>query len=380
MRANILELTGSFHQGGSERQALQISRLLREDDSYNVFFAALNNEGVLKAEAESYGFNEVPEFRLTSFYDANMIRQMNRFKKFVKEKNISLIHTHDFYTNVFGIFGGMYGGVPVRIASKRETGGIRSAKQDFVERIVYRFSDLVTVNALSVKDYLVKAGVPENKLELTYNGLDLKRLEPQPGKTRKQICIDLGLPTDENLRFIPVVANMRHTTKNQQMFLRVAARMKGLVKDVRFILAGEGELVPGLKKMSEELGVADICHFIGRCTHVPDLLTISEICALTSNYEGFSNSILEYMAASKPVVTTNVSGASEAVIDGETGFIVDLDDDKAMAERLTLLLNDPGKCREMGIRGRKVIEQKFSTEAQLKRLKELYDSLLSKKA
>lgn len=374
-----MELTGSFHQGGSERQALQISRLLKEDDTYNVILATLNNEGVLKGEAESYGFSEIPEFKLTSFYDANMVRQMNRFKKFVKERNISLIHTHDFYTNVFGIFGGIYAGVPLRIASKRETGGLRSRKQDLVERTVYRFSDVVTVNALTVKDFLVAGGVSEKKIQLTYNGLDLKRLEPRKGLTRQEICNDLGLPADEGLKFIPVVANMRHTTKNQQMFLRVAARMRDTFKNVRFVLAGEGELVDGLKKVAEELGVADICYFLGRCTQVPDLLSISEICALSSNYEGFSNSILEYMAASKPVVATNVSGAAEAIIEGETGFIIELDDDKTMAERLTQLLNDPEKGRMMGLRGREVVEQKFSTEAQVIKLKEIYDGLLSKK-
>lgn len=379
MKANILELTGSFNQGGSERQALQIARLLKEDGSYNIIFAALNNEGVLKKEAESYGFTDIPGFPLTSFYNTNMIRQMNRFKAFVKENKISLVHTHDFYTNVFGILGGVYAGVPVRIASKRETGGIRSIKQDFVERWIYRFSDLITVNALTVKDYLVEAGVPGEKIELTYNGLDLKRLEPTTGKTREEICKDVGLPTDAGLRFIPVVANMRHTTKNQQMFLRVAARLKDTVKDARFVLAGEGELVPGLKKLAEEMGVADVCHFIGRCTSVPDLLSISEICAISSNYEGFSNSILEYMAASKPVVVTNVSGASEAVKEGETGYIVDLDDDKTMAERLLYLLNNPEKGREMGQQGRKVVEARFSTEAQVVKLKELYDGLLTKK-
>ncbi len=85
------------------------------------------------------------------------------------------------------------------------------------------------------------------------------------------------------------------------------------------------------------------------------------------------------MAAGKPVVATNVGGASEAIIENKTGFLVASDDDKTMAERLIELLNDKEKAAKMGACGRQSIEEKFSTAAQLKNNLALYEKLLSEK-
>ena len=101
------------------------------------------------------------------------------------------------------------------------------------------------------------------------------------------------------------------------------------------------------------------------------------MCVLSSTNEGFANSILEYMAAARPVVVTDVGGAREAVSEGETGFIVAPGDDEAMAAHIISLLRDPARAREMGQRGRRVVEEKFSCAAQLSRTEELYDRLLA---
>jgi glycosyltransferase involved in cell wall biosynthesis len=111
---------------------------------------------------------------------------------------------------------------------------------------------------------------------------------------------------------------------------------------------------------------------------VAELLSVSEVCVLSSKAEGFSNSILEYMAAARPVVVTDVGGAREVVIEGETGHLVPSGDDAAMAARLIGLMCEPEKARAMGAAGRRVVEEKFSCEAQLAQTEELYDGLLAK--
>ncbi len=148
--------------------------------------------------------------------------------------------------------------------------------------------------------------------------------------------------------------------------------------DVHFVIAGEGELEAGLRQQARDLGIADKVHFIGRCTDVPALLSASYACVLTSMAEGFSNSILEYMAAGKPVVATNVGGAAEAVIDGETGWLVEADDDAAMAERLLELLADSDKATRFGEKGRQIIAERFSAETQLNRTVDLYEQGLER--
>jgi glycosyltransferase involved in cell wall biosynthesis len=129
--------------------------------------------------------------------------------------------------------------------------------------------------------------------------------------------------------------------------------------------------------LAKELGISADVYFTGRCERVADLLAVSDVCVLSSKAEGFSNSILEYMAASRPVVATDVGGAREAIIDGRTGFIVSPGDGTAMAVRLIELLQDPAKAREMGEQGRRIALENFSIDAQVSATEEIYDRLLA---
>lgn len=372
MRKNILHLNGSFHQGGSERQAVQLVRLLKEDNTHNIFLAALNNEGILGEEAKKIGFTKIPEFPLTSFYDLNFLRQLRKCTKFLRENKIEVIHTHDFYTNIFGMLAARLARVPLKIASKREIGGMRSASQKKIEKQAFRQADAIVVNAEAVKKYLIENEINADKIKIIYNGLDFERLTPKI-ENRLINCLNFGLPKDENIKFITLVANLRHTVKNQPMFLRVAQTVLQKFPEAHFILAGEGELKDNLQNLAKELGIENKTHFIGRCTKIPELLSISYVGILTSVAEGFSNSILEYMSAKLPVVATNVGGASEAVIKGITGFLVESDDDEAMADHLIKLLQNPEKARKMGEAGRAIVEEKFSCAAQLEKTLELYE-------
>ena len=140
MKKNVLQIIGSFHQGGSERQAVQLTRLLREDDSFNIFLATLDSEGVLRDEVERIGFTNIPEFRLTSFYDLNFLKQVRNCVRFIRENRIGIVHTHDFYTNVFGITAARLARVPLKIASKRETSAVRSKAQKIIEKQIFRMA------------------------------------------------------------------------------------------------------------------------------------------------------------------------------------------------------------------------------------------------
>ena len=206
---------------------------------------------------------------------------------------------------------------------------------------------------------------------MIYNGLDLERLKPKL-TDRAEICEELNLPKYENIKFITLVANLRHEVKNQPMFLRTAKRVLEKMPQAHFVLAGEGELKNDLEYLAKELKIADRVHFTGRCAKVPELLSISFAGVLTSFAEGFSNSILEYMTARLPVVATNVGGASEAIVENETGFLVESNNDGEMANHLIELLENEGKAKRFGEKGRQIVEEKFSCEAQLKNTLELY--------
>ncbi len=351
-----------------------LTRLLLGDGRYGVHLACLRREGTLLEEVERLDVGAVAEFRLTSFYDLNMQVQLRRFISFLRERRIDVVHSQSFYTNVFAITGAALARVPARIAFRGDTGGWRSQPQEFIERWSYRLAHLVHANSEAVRMFLIKEGVPERKVITVHNGLDMARVTPSQSTTRQQMLARFDLP--DNRTFVTLVANMRHEIKNHQMFMRMAQRVHAAVPEAAFILAGEGELTEQVQAQARDLGLGDSTFFIGRCDDIAGLLFASNICVLTSKAEGFSNSILEYMAAGRPVVATDVGGAREAIVHGETGYLVDSDDDKQMAEHVITLLRDLDRARQMGVRGRERIIERFSDRAQLRNTIAMYEVLL----
>ena len=361
---------------------MQLSRLLHESGRFNVLVATLDRSGPLAAAINTLDLAEVQEYKLTSFYDRNAIVQLRSFAGYLKHNNIQVVHAHDFYTNIFGMTAATLARVPVRIASRRES-AVRAAKQRLVERGAYRLAHRVVANCEEVRRQLIDEGVAPEKVVTLYNGLDLSKFTTE--FDRQTSLSHLGLTTDKPRRFITIVANMRAhflepkpvCLKDHATFLRAAKRVHDAVPDAAFVIAGEGELLEETKSLATQLGLEHDVFFIGRCEKIAELLSVSYACVLSSISEGFSNSILEYMAAARPVVATDVGGAREAIVEDETGYLVKPGDDEMLALRLIDLLNESERASAMGERGREVVREKFSSEAQLARAENLYESLLS---
>jgi glycosyltransferase involved in cell wall biosynthesis len=380
MKPNVLLFIDSFAQGGTERQVVQLTRLLGESGRYRIHLACLSREGVLRGEVERMGYTDIPEFPLTSFYDRNMLAQVRRCAAYLRERSIDIVETHDFYTNIFGMSAAALARTPVRIASRRETEGTKTPAQRWVERRAYNLSHAIIANAEAVRRELIRDGVKAGKILTIYNGMDTARVAPRSDLGRDDALALLGLPRGGGRRFVSIVANMRHAKKDQATFLRAARRVREAVPEAAFVLAGEGQLKETLRSLAAELSLSEHAFFTGRCAHVPELLGVSDVCVLSSSgTEGFSNSIIEYMAAARPVVATDIGGAREAIAEGETGYVVPPGDDAALAERIIALLQDPQRARRMGARGLQVVKEKFSCAAQVGRVESLYERLLAGK-
>jgi glycosyltransferase involved in cell wall biosynthesis len=261
----------------------------------------------------------------------------------------------------------------------RETAGMRTAKQTRAQSFAYAFAHHIIANSEAVRQRLVQKGIRADRITVIYNGLDMNRLRTQLERT--EALTQLGLPAEEKgcrQEFVTIIANMRHEVKDYPTFLRAAQRIKAAIPDAAFLLAGEGGLADSIRSLAKDLDLESSTFFLGRCDKIAELLSVSEACVLSSKAEGFSNSILEYMAAGRPVVATDVGGAKEAIVEGITGYLVQSGDDKTMAERIIILLKEPERALTMGRLGRKLVEEKFSCTAQLRRTEELYDQLLRK--
>jgi glycosyltransferase involved in cell wall biosynthesis len=373
----VLHLIDSFHKGGSESQAVQLVHLLRRTGRYRVLVACLDKTGPLRTDIECLDLGEVPEYKLTGFYNLQALRQLRHFAEHLKRQHVSILQAHDFYTNVFGMWAGAGTGVPVRIAARRESSGIRSASKRALERFSYRAATRVVANCEEVRHQLAQEGVSAKKIEVIYNGVDTSRVcHPRPAN-RSAIAASFGLPTDPARRFISIVANLRLPVKDHATFLRAARTISEVATLATFVIAGEGELMSSMRLLAKELGITKQTFFLGGCERVAELLSITEIGVLSSLYEGFPNAVLEYMAAGCPVVATDVGGIREAVVDGETGYLVEARDHEAMSRQILCLLDEPQRACAMGIRGRQIVQQKFSSEAQVKAISVLYEQLLA---
>src|SRR2546423_8748752 len=138
-KRNVLLLIDSFEMGGAEGQILLLARLLLESGRFGVHLACLKRHGLLLEEAERLGVGHIPEFPLNSFYDRNMVVQLRRFNAFLREREVDVVHTEGFYTNVFGITGAALARVPARIAFRGETGGWGPREQKLLPRSLVRF-------------------------------------------------------------------------------------------------------------------------------------------------------------------------------------------------------------------------------------------------
>lgn len=377
-RPVVLHLVESFNQGGSERQALQLAAMLKRSSEYDVEVSTIKPGGILRASVESLGFREISTYPLTSFHDWNFVVQARRLARSLRAAQVEIIHTHDFYTNILGMAAGKLAGVPARIASRRDMGDLRTSAQNWLERRAYGFASCVVANCDAVKSNLISQGVPANKIVRIYNSVDFSRVQVDPALSREEVRARLGLPSGGNQKCVTMVANFRLAVKDHATLLRAFSLVRQTMPDTRFALAGEGELQPKMEALARELGISASVQFIGRCERLAELLFASDICVLSSKSEGLPNVILEYMAASRPVVATDVGGVREAVIDGETGYIVRNGDSSSMADRIVALLRDPEKAADMGRRGRERALKQFSTDAHLESVRGLYARILAR--
>jgi len=162
-------------------------------------------------------------------------------------------------------------------------------------------------------------------------------------------------------------------------FLRAAALVAREFPAATFLVVGDGPLRATLEGLARELGIADRVRFLGFRDEVPVVLAALDVFALSSLWEGLPLTILEAMAAGKPVVATSVNGVAEVVQHGRTGWLVSPQQVEQLAAHIVTLLRDPGIARSMGEAGRRRVRERFSIERTVAELSDLYQDLYEAK-
>jgi N-acetyl-alpha-D-glucosaminyl L-malate synthase BshA len=156
------------------------------------------------------------------------------------------------------------------------------------------------------------------------------------------------------------------------VFERVAAR-----REARLLLVGEGPELPLVEARLRERGLLDKARLVGEQAHVQDLLRECAIFLLPSESESFGLAALEALASGVPVVASATGGLPEVIRDGETGFLVPLDDPSAMAARVELLLDEPARRQALARAARQDVLDRFPAEPVVGRYEALYRRVLS---
>lgn len=241
------------------------------------------------------------------------------------------------------------------------------------ERIVSRWTDfLITINE---EDYSRASGFPVRN-EVLYVpgvGVDTGRFNlsgnPLVRNNKRQ---ELGLLPNEAAVFC--VAELI-TRKNQIQLIKAVQQLAELKKGVRCFLVGNGTEEQVLRNYVEKHGLNKHVHFLGFRRDIPELLAASDIVALVSKHEGLTKALMEGMAAGKPIITSDVRGNRELVIDGETGFLVPLNDVNATVKAILKLVNDSELRNKMGYRNLQLAEQ-FDYKVILSEMKKIYNRVL----
>lgn len=158
--------------------------------------------------------------------------------------------------------------------------------------------------------------------------------------------------------------------KDHRTLVEAAAIVLERQPDVRFVVAGDGELRAELEALAAPLG--ERFRFLGARDDVPDLLASFEVFAYPSRFEGLCVSVIEAQAAGVPVVATPVGGIRETVIEDETGWLVPRGDPVALAERISWVLDHPAEARAVADEARRRARERYSTETMVERTLALY--------
>ena len=255
------------------------------------------------------------------------------------------------------------GGVKV-LSARRNMGSERRPRDLRWVRWTDRGVSRLVCNSEAVRSAAVAAeGFPARRAELLYNGVPTSPVRPQGWRERA------GVPADAPL--VGCISGLR-PVKTPEVLLRAFAQLSSRLPQSHLAWVGDGVERGRLEALARELGVAQRVHFVGWLSEPRPLLAECDVCALASGSEGFSNAVLEYMAAGRPAVVTRVGGNAEAVRDGVDGFVVEAGNVPAVAGRLAQLLGDPELRRRMGEAAAQRARAEFDQERMLDRMAEIF--------
>jgi glycosyltransferase involved in cell wall biosynthesis len=265
----------------------------------------------------------------------------------------------------YGLIGAMLAGVPVVVATSHLFVELPYSYATRIQQwvLVSRMGRLISVSNQLAQQWRQAFHIPQRKLAVIHNSVPAERFQGLPDAQLRAAW------TGGSHRPVVLTIARLDRQKGHTFLLQAAARLPEVV----FVFAGEGAERAHLEQEAASLGIAERVHFLGFRPDAPNLLANCDLFVLPSLFEGLPLSILEAMAAGKPVIATAVGGASEAICDGETGLLVAPADPSALATAIGGLLAKPEQAQRLSMAGAAAVKQNFSVDSMVRRTTAIYE-------
>jgi glycosyltransferase involved in cell wall biosynthesis len=343
---------------------------------------AVGNEGFLTRVATCDGVKVIvfPELvrEISPFNDCLALIKL---WKFFRKERFDLVHTHSSKAGIIGRVAAKLAGVPVVVHTVHGfpfhdfNGSLQNRFYEMLERFAAKMTDhLICVSEKDRIKALQEGLMSEDDITTIPPGIDLRKYDLNVRANLKEKEFQFA-PSDQ---VVGMIARL-DKQKAPKDFVLAAERVLSQLKQVKFILVGDGELWPFVTELVKAKNLSSNFVLAGSRTDIPELLASMDIYVLPSLWEGLSISLLEAMAMGKAVVATDIPGTREVVDNGVNGVLVPPSNPEALGNAILSLLRDPQRARAMGRAARKLVEQEFGVKNMTMKTRGLYRRMIERR-
>ena len=360
----VIHLVEDMNVGGLEEVVATIAKNV-DKHKYKVIIWCMVRGGEIADELKK-NWIDIRILGITNYYNPINILKLTFLLKSYKP---TIIHTHTYFTNTIGRIAAIAARIPTIITHVHNTYWHYKARHRIIERLLSKYTDKVICCSNAVKNFVLqKERIAESKVETIYYGIVVDKFTKRNEIKRPRRNIGIN----ERDLIITTVASLTDK-KGHKYALRAIREISRVINNIKYLIVGDGPLKETLMQMVIELEIDENVIFAGKRRDVSDLLNITDIFLLPSIIEGFGIALIEAMAASVPIVATNVGGVSEIIIDGTNGILVPPRDWVEITYALSALLTNSKKAQEIGTAGHLTCIKKFYLDQMINKIEELYE-------